>query len=53
MSVEHGTGTVGHKSHDPCFLKKYMEAGVMTFVAHCTRKQLNSSHNKVHRYCIL
>jgi len=29
-------GTVGHKSHDPCFHKKYMEAGVMTFVAHCT-----------------
>ena len=26
-----------HKSHDdPCFHKKYMEAGVMTFVAHCT-----------------
>jgi len=28
--------TVGHKSHDPCFHKKYMETGVMTFVAHCT-----------------
>jgi len=28
--------TVGHKSHDPCFHKKYMVAGVMTFVAHCT-----------------
>ena len=27
---------VGHKSHDPCFHKKYMVAGVMTFVAHCT-----------------
>jgi len=27
---------VGHKSHDPCFHKKYMEAGVRTFVAHCT-----------------
>jgi len=29
-------GTVGHKSHDPCFHKKYMEAGVMTLVAYCT-----------------
>jgi len=28
--------TVDHKSHDPCFHKKYLEAGVMTFVAHCT-----------------
>jgi len=28
--------TVGHKSHDPCFHKKYMVAGVMTFVGHCT-----------------
>ena len=28
--------TVGHKSHGSCFYKKYMEAGVMTFVAHCT-----------------
>jgi len=28
--------TVGHKSHDPSFHKKYMESGVMTFVAHCT-----------------
>jgi len=28
--------TVGHKSHDPCFHKQYMEAGVMTFVTHCT-----------------
>ena len=27
--------TVGHKSHDPCFHKKHMGAGVMTFVAHC------------------
>jgi len=27
--------TVGHKSHDPCFHKKYKEAGVMTFVARC------------------
>jgi len=25
-----------HKSHDSCSHKKYMEAGVMTFVAHCT-----------------
>jgi len=22
--------------HDPCFHEKYMESGVMTFVAHCT-----------------
>ena len=28
--------TVSHKSHDPCFYKKYIEAGVMNFVAHCT-----------------
>jgi len=28
--------TVGHKSHDPCFHKKYIEAGFMTFVAHFT-----------------
>jgi len=28
--------TVGHKSHDLCFHKKYMEAGVMPFVAHST-----------------
>jgi len=28
--------TMGHKSHDPCSHKKYMEAGVMTFVVHCT-----------------
>jgi len=38
--IEHwaglGKGTVAHKSHDPCFHKKYMEAGVMTFVTHCT-----------------
>ena len=28
--------TVGHRSHDPSFHKKYMEAGVVTFVVHCT-----------------
>ena len=28
--------TIGHKSHDPYVHKKYVEAGVMTFVAHCT-----------------
>jgi len=33
---ENGACTVGHKSHDPCFHKKYMEVGVMTFVAHST-----------------
>jgi len=27
---------VGHKSDDPCVHKKYTEAGVTTFVAHCT-----------------
>jgi len=27
---------MSHKSQDPCFHKKYMEAGVMTFKAHCT-----------------
>ena len=26
----------GSQKSDPCFHKKYMEAGVMTFVAHCT-----------------
>jgi len=25
---------MGHKSHDPCFHKKYIKAGVMTSVAH-------------------
>jgi len=29
--------TVGHKSYDPCFHKRYTETGVMTFVAHCTK----------------
>jgi len=28
--------TVSHKSHDPCFRVFLMEAGVITFVAHCT-----------------
>ena len=28
--------TVGQKSHDPCFHKKHIEAGLMTFVPHCT-----------------
>ena len=28
--------TVGRKSHDPFSHKKCMEAGVMTFMAHCT-----------------
>jgi len=28
--------TASQKSHDPCFHKKHMESGVMTFVAHCT-----------------
>jgi len=28
--------TVGHKSDDPCFHKKYTGARVMTFVAYCT-----------------
>ena len=28
-------GTVGHKSHDSCFHKKYVEVEVMTFAAHC------------------
>jgi len=28
--------TVGHKSHDPYFRVFLMEAGFMTFVAHCT-----------------
>jgi len=29
-------GTVDHKSHDPCFRVFLMDAGVITFVAHCT-----------------
>jgi len=33
-------GTVGHKIHDPCFYKKYMKAGVRTFVAHSTSVKL-------------
>jgi len=28
--------TVGYKSHGPCLDKKYMEAGIITFVADCT-----------------
>ena len=35
--------TVAHKSHDaPCFHKKYMEAGVMTFAAYCTIRSIES-----------
>jgi len=30
------TRTVGHKSHEPFFNVFLMEAGVMTFVTHCT-----------------
>jgi len=30
--------TVSRKSHDPCFHVFLMEAGVMTFVGHCTQK---------------
>jgi len=37
--------TVGHKSHDPCFHKKYMEAGVMTFVS----LYLNNCKSKVRK----
>jgi len=29
-------GKVGHKSRDPCFHEKNIEAVFMTFVAHCT-----------------
>jgi len=32
---------VGHKDHDRCFHKEYKVAGVMTFVAHCTRFYVN------------
>jgi len=35
LSIEY-TCTVSHKSHDPCFHVLLMEAGVMTFVTHCT-----------------
>jgi len=37
--------TVAHKSHDPCFHKKYMEAGVMTFAAHCTATPITGNVN--------
>jgi len=33
--------TVGPKSHDPCFCVFLMEAGVMTFVTHCTMYRHN------------
>jgi len=39
-----GMRTVGHKSHDPCFHKKYMEAGVMIFVTRCTYTRLDSEY---------
>jgi len=41
FGVIEGIGAVGHKSHDPCYRKKYMKAGVMTFVAHCTTLPVN------------
>ena len=34
--------TVGHKSHEPCFHVSLMEAGIMTFVTHCTRRDTHS-----------
>jgi len=34
--------TMGHKSHDPCFHKIYMEEEVMTFVAYCTPPHVKS-----------
>jgi len=41
--------TVDHKSHDPSFHKKYIESGVMTFVAHCTVQSVpNSVKTKPH-----
>jgi len=30
---------VGYKIHDPSFHKKYMESGVITFVAYCTQNR--------------
>ena len=30
------TCSVIHKSYDPCLHEKYIDAGVMTFVTHCT-----------------
>jgi len=35
-TVQQKNCTVGHKSHDPCFHVFLIEAGVMTFVTHCT-----------------
>jgi len=37
-SQKHQIGKVGHKSHDLCFNKKYIEAGFITFVTSCTIK---------------
>jgi len=37
--------SVGHKSHEPCFHNKYVEAEVMTFVAHCTVRTYTSSRS--------
>jgi len=35
--------TVDHKSHDPCLHVFVTEAGIMTFVAHCTSQSCNYS----------
>jgi len=44
-----GPRTVCHKGHasirGPCFHKKYMEAGVMTFAADCTRLWVKNSRH--------
>jgi len=35
-------GSVGYKSHDPCFHVFHMEGRVITFVAHCTLQSVSS-----------
>jgi len=42
--------TVGHKSNDPCFHVILMEAGVMTFDAHCTSLRVSSNLSLLIRY---
>jgi len=47
--------TEGRKSHNPCYHKKYMEAAVMNFVAHCTvhGHHVLSTLIKSHTYYLL
>ena len=45
--------TLGHKSHDPCFHIFLMEAGVMTFVDHCTLGKANLSQTRYVKISLL